>query len=71
MYPERIPAEVVIENSDLANKEGIVQRMEAAGRIQNPESGSQKSGKEKRKNRLVPSVDYVNTLTRPRGSVGR
>ena len=71
MYPERIPAEVVIENSDLANKEGIIQRMEAAGRSQEPESGRQKSVKEKRKNRLVPSVDYVNTLTRPQGSVGR
>ncbi len=71
MYPERIPAEVVIENSDLTNKEGIAQRMASDTRSQDTEVRSQESGKEKRKNRLVPSVDYVNTLTRPQGSVGR
>ena len=62
MYPERIPAEVVIENSDLANKEGIVQRMESKSRSQEPEVGSQKK-KGGQSKKMKFSRDFVNTLT--------
>ena len=62
MYPERIPAEVVIENSDLANKEGIIQRMESKSRSQEPEVRSQKKEKGQPK-KMKFSRDFVNVLS--------
>jgi hypothetical protein len=62
MYPERIPAEVVIENSDLANKEGIIQRMGSEIRSQNTEVRSQKKEKGQSK-KMKFSRDFVNVLS--------
>ncbi len=61
MYPERIPAEVVIENSDLANKEGIVQRM-----VNQPRAAGAVGGKQLavgRSSKLKVSRDFVNVLS--------
>ena len=65
MYPDRIPPEVVIANSNLANKEVIAQQVKTVnngGKVQ-----SSKGSKLKRKFR--PTKDLVNILTQPQASV--
>lgn len=72
MYPEQIPAQVVVENSDLLNKEKILQGIGAGGRDSSTESSRRKkTDKDNGKGRLVATADHVNTLRRPQGSVGR
>lgn len=58
MYPEQIGAEVVIENSDLANKEGILQQVEKT-RGQRTEDGGQRTENKKMK----VSKDFVNVVS--------
>ena len=61
MYPERIPAEVVIENSDLSNKEGIIQRM-----VNQPRAAGAVGGKQLavgQSSKLKVSRDFVNVLS--------
>ena len=59
MFPERVPAEAVIEHSDLADKEKLLEQLVAAPGIQEPKnSGTQKKGK------LTMSKDFVNVVTK-------
>jgi hypothetical protein len=57
MYPEQIGPDVVIENSDIANKEKILQQIKPAA-----DSGQRTaySGQEKKK--LKPTADFVNVV---------
>jgi hypothetical protein len=59
MYPEQLGADVVIENSTLANKELILQKVRTAARTQEP-MNSRTQEKEKR---LKASKDFVNMIT--------
>ena len=60
MYPERVPAEVVIENSGIAEKEEIIDKLEPA--LQEEQRG--KGTKAQRKKKAVkPTEDFVNVLT--------
>jgi hypothetical protein len=60
MYPEQIGADVVIENSDIANKEKVLQQLKTDGRGQITE-GRVKT-KAKAKAPLKPTADFVNTV---------
>ena len=68
MYPEQIPAEVVVENSDLLNKEKILHGI--GGRAAAGEPGDVKRGSSSPAKKLQVSRESVNTLSRPRGRVG-
>ena len=76
MYPEQIPAEVVIENSTLANKEVIAGQIDSAQSVQrsavspstklrtggqNPSSS--RTTTRQGKTKMKVSRDFVNTLT--------
>ena len=61
MYPDRIPPEVVIESSNLANKEAIVAKISSASG--STETQGAKRGKPKK--RFDTSRDFVNTVSRP------
>lgn len=58
MYPERVPAEAVIENSDLADKETLLEQLTPG--IQGDRNAGMQ-GKQK-KVKLNMSKDFVNTL---------
>ncbi len=65
MYPEQIPAEVVIENSNLANKEVIVGQLKSAQSGQLTAVSGQKRPKKETTKPFKPTVDFVNTMTQP------
>ena len=57
MFPDRVPAEAVIENSDLANKEKLLEQLTAVPRTQeHKNAGTQKKVK------LNMSQDFVNVI---------
>ena len=58
MYPDRIPPEVVIENSTLANKEVIAQQVSSTKSVQQAAVSKKETSKPFR-----PTKDFVNTLT--------
>jgi len=58
MYPDRVPAEAVIEQSDIANKETLLEQLVAAESSQKPEVSSQK------KTKVKMSRDFVNVLSK-------
>jgi hypothetical protein len=69
MYPERIPPEVVVENSTLANKEVIAGQIKPAQSVQrsavsgqNPSSSRNTTRQGKTK--MKASKDFVNTITK-------
>jgi hypothetical protein len=64
MYPDRIPPEVVIENSNLANKEVIAQQVTPAGDVPAKAVSKKETTKP-----FKPTVDFVNTLTQPQANV--
>jgi hypothetical protein len=66
MYPDRIPPEVVIENSNLANKEVIAQQVTPA-EVVRPTAVSKK--KKETSKPFRPTKDFVNILSQPQGSV--
>ncbi|MBE0534996.1 MAG: hypothetical protein IH624_04940 [Phycisphaerae bacterium] len=68
MYPEQIPAAVVVENSDLLNKEKILH--DIAGRSCGDGAGEGRRGTDGSGKRLQVSRGAVNTLSRPQGRVG-
>ncbi len=68
MYPEQIPAEVVVENSDLLNKEKILH--DIGGRNAAGDANETKRGNTSATKKLQVSRDFVNTLRRPQGRVG-
>ncbi|MBM4104630.1 MAG: hypothetical protein FJ263_11415 [Planctomycetes bacterium] len=59
MYPEQIGPEVLIENSDMANKEEILQKVKPAAQVQEPKKPKPQSKAEK----LKFSRDYVNIIS--------
>ena len=63
-YPDRLPPEVVIENSNLANKEVIVQQIESVERGQKSVVSGQKKTKKETSKPFRPTVDFVNNLRR-------
>lgn len=73
MYPDRIPPEVVIANSNLANKEVIAQQVKTVSngvKVQSSPSAALRTGSgTKLKRKFRPTKDLVNILTQPQGSV--
>lgn len=63
MYPERVPAEAVIENSDIANKEKLMEQLVPGISSQQPEVRSQKTQPQSKAQKLKMSTDYVNVVT--------
>jgi hypothetical protein len=59
MYPDQIGPEILIENSDMANKEEILQKVKPATEVQEPAKPKPQSKAEK----LKFSKDYVNILS--------
>jgi hypothetical protein len=59
MYPDQIGPEVLIENSDMANKEEILQKVTPAPQPQEPAKSKPQSKAEN----LKFSKDYVNILS--------
>jgi hypothetical protein len=59
MYPEQIGADVVIENSDIANKEKIMQQVKPVDRSQVPTAHGKKDDRKKVKTKspLKPTAD--------------
>jgi hypothetical protein len=68
MYPEQIPAQVVVENSDLLNKEKILH--DIGGRSAGDGTGDVRRGSASETKKLQVSRGFVNTLSRPQGRVG-
>jgi hypothetical protein len=59
MYPERVPAEVVIENSGIAEKEEIIDKLVPA-----VAGGGQVQADRRRKRKVIETTkDNVNALT--------
>ena len=58
MYPDRVPAEAVIEQSNLADKEKLVEQLVPVG----TEVSNQSSAVRQKKEKLNMSQDFVNTL---------
>ena len=58
MFPERIGAEIVIENSDIFNKDKVLQQVKSADRSQVSEGRGQK-----KTSKLKTTKDFVNTLS--------
>jgi hypothetical protein len=65
MYPERVPAEAVIERSDVADKEKLMEQLTAAPGIQGDRNAGMQGGKNvsiQGKRKIQMSRDFVNTL---------
>jgi hypothetical protein len=58
LFPDQVDAKVVIENSDMPNKEVILQQVKPAERSQESAVRSQK-----KKDKLTASRDFVNSVT--------
>ena len=58
LFPEQVDAKIVVEHSDLPNKEVILQQVQPAERSQEAEVRRQK-----KKDKLTASKDFVNTVT--------
>jgi hypothetical protein len=59
LFPEQVDAKVVIENSDMPNKEVILQQVRPAERTQELKD----SRTQKKEAKLRHSKDFVNTVT--------
>lgn len=57
LFPDQVDAKIVIENSDMPNKEVILEKVKEPVADNNPQS------KQKRKDKLTASRDFVNTVT--------
>ena len=57
MFPERVPAEAVIERSDLADKEKLVEQLVAA-----PGTEEHKNPRTQKKEKITMSKDFVNVM---------
>jgi hypothetical protein len=58
MYPERVPAEAVIERSDVADKEKLVEQLVPVG----TEVSHQTSAVRQKKEKITMSKDFVNVM---------
>jgi hypothetical protein len=63
MYPERVPAEAVIERSDLADKEKLMEQLVPPERqMENEELRMKKSKGTQKKRKIQMSKDFVNVV---------
>ena len=63
MYPERVPAEAVIERSDLADKEKLTEQLVPPERqMENEELRMKKSKGTQKKRKIQMSKDFVNVM---------
>lgn len=57
LFPDQVDAKVVVDNSNLPNKENILRQ------VKEPVSEKDSQSKQKRKEKLTTSKDFVNTVT--------